>query len=77
MPNKCSVTGCYTNFRDGPKNSVFKFPADPVLSRKWLKFLNRVDYEISRVAMGMGMGMKFSPVGIPTGFLWEWDGNGN
>ena len=47
MPNKCSVTGCYTNFRDGPKKSVFKFPADPVLSRKWLKFLNRVDYEIS------------------------------
>ena len=31
--------------------------------------------------IGMGMGMIFPPVGIPMGiptrFLWEWDGNGN
>ena len=30
MLNKCSVTGCYTNFNEGPKKTVFKFPGDPV-----------------------------------------------
>ena len=27
--------------------------------------------QASRVAVGMGMGMIFSPVGIPMGILWE------
>lgn len=41
MPNKCAVTGCYTNFNEGPKKTVFKFPGDPGdpgLSQKWLVF---------------------------------------
>ena len=51
MPNKCSVTGCYTNFNEGPKKTVFKFPGDPVLSRKWLEFVNRNDFEISKYSV--------------------------
>ena len=51
MPNKCSVTGCYTNFNEGPKKTVFKFPGDPVLSQKWLEFLNRRDYEITKYSV--------------------------
>ena len=48
MPNKCCVTGCRTNYQDGPSKSVFKFPDDPVLSNKWVAFLNRRDYQISK-----------------------------
>ena len=46
MP-KCSVTGCYTNYQDVPKKPVFKFPADPILSRKWAELLNRRDFQIT------------------------------
>ena len=51
MPNKCSVSGCYTNFNEGPNKTVFKFPGDPVLSRKWLEFVNRNDFEISKYSV--------------------------
>ena len=51
MPNKCSVTGCYTNFNEGPKKTVFKFPGDPVLSKKWFEFVNRNDFEISKYSV--------------------------
>ena len=47
MPNKCSVTGCYTNYQDGPKKPIFKFPADSILSRKCAEFLNRRDFQIT------------------------------
>ena len=45
--NECSVTGCYSNFKDDPKKVVFRFPADPDLSRKWIEFLNREDFEVT------------------------------
>ena len=48
MPYKCRVTGCRTNLQDGPNKPVFKFPDDPELSNKWVSFLNRRDYEISK-----------------------------
>ena len=48
MPNKCCVTGCRTNYQDGPNKPVFKFPDDPELSNKWVGFLNRRDYQISK-----------------------------
>ena len=47
MPNKCSVTGCNTNYQDGPKKPVFKFPDDPDLSKEWAEFLNRQDFQIT------------------------------
>ena len=51
MPNKCSVTGCYTNFNEGTKKTVFKFPGDPGLSKKSVEFLNRRDYEITEYSI--------------------------
>ena len=38
MPNMCCVTGCYTNFNESPKKTVFKFPGDPALSKTYLIF---------------------------------------
>ena len=41
------LLGCYSNFKDGPRKVVFKFPADPDLLRKWIEFLNREDIEVT------------------------------
>ena len=43
--------GCRTNYQDGPNKPVFKFPDDPELSNKWVAFLNRRDYEISKYSV--------------------------
>ena len=51
MPNKCCVTGCYTNFNEGPKKTVFKFPGDPALSKKCLEFVNRIGFENSQYSV--------------------------
>ena len=51
MPNKCCVTGYRTNYEDGPKKPVFKFPDDPESSNNWVAFLNRRDYEISKYSV--------------------------
>ena len=41
MPDKCCIIGCKTNYIDGPKNSVFYFPQDEELKKKWIRFVNR------------------------------------
>ena len=41
MPDKCCIVGCKTNYIDGPKNSVFYFPQDEELKKKWIRFVNR------------------------------------
>ena len=41
MPNKCSVVGCNSGYKDGPNYSRYKFPQDEQLAAKWLRFLNR------------------------------------
>ena len=48
MPNKCSVPGCNTDYQLCQTKPVFKFPQDQVLSKKWLEFWNRKDYEPSK-----------------------------
>ena len=48
MPNKCSVVGCKSGYKDGPDYPRFKFPRDQELIAKWLLFLNRpADYEVT------------------------------
>ena len=41
MPNKCSVVGCNSGYKDGPNYSRYKFSQDEQLAAKWLRFLNR------------------------------------
>ena len=36
MPNKCSVVGCKSCYKDGPDYPCFKFPRDQELIAKWL-----------------------------------------
>ena len=50
MPNKYCITGCYTNFNEGLKKTVFKFPGDPA-SKKWLEFVNRIGFENSQYSV--------------------------
>ena len=48
MPNKCSVVGCNSWYKDGPNYPRFKFPQKQELVAKWLLFLNRpADYVIT------------------------------
>ena len=44
MPDKCCIVGCKTNYIDGPKNSVFYFPQDEKLKKKWIRFVNRKNW---------------------------------
>ena len=47
MPNKYSVYGCNSGYKDGPNNPRYKFPQDEELAGKWLRFLNRPHYTIT------------------------------
>ena len=48
MPNKCSVVGCKSGYKDGPGYPHFQFPRDQELKAKWLLFLNKpADYEVT------------------------------
>ena len=44
MPDKCCIVGCRVNYTGGPKKSVFYFPQDEELKRKWIRFVNRKDW---------------------------------
>ena len=51
MPNKCSVVGCKSGYKDGPDYPRFQFPRDQELKAKWLLFLNRpADYEVTDIS---------------------------
>ena len=41
MPNKCSVAGCFTNFKGHQAGTVFELTQDEALQPIWRKFLNR------------------------------------
>lgn len=47
MPYRCSVVNCNGNYAAGPKVSVFKFPDDPDLKRKWLSAIARKDFVVT------------------------------
>ena len=42
MPNKCSVVGCNSGYKDRPNHPRYKFPQDEQLAAKWLRFLNGI-----------------------------------
>lgn len=44
MPRKCCVPACKGNYSNGPKVSVFTFPANKELRQKWLKAICRDDF---------------------------------
>ena len=50
MPFTCCVPFCKGNYRNGPKVTVFGFPQDPDLRKKWLHAIKRKDFQPSNSA---------------------------
>jgi hypothetical protein len=48
MPNKCSVVGCNGNYASGPKVSVFKFPKEEELLKKWINAIPRENFTVTK-----------------------------
>lgn len=48
MPDKCCVVGCRTNYAGGPKKSVFYFPNEEDLRKRWIRFVNRSNWTPSK-----------------------------
>ena len=44
MPFICCVPQCKGNYRNGPKVTVFGFPKDPELKKKWIYAVKRKDF---------------------------------
>jgi hypothetical protein len=44
MPDKCCVVGCRTNYAGGPKKSVFYFPSEEEIRKRWIRFVNRSNW---------------------------------
>ena len=49
MPNKCSVAGCYTNYKGHASGTVFEFTKDEGLQPIWRLFLNRVAHDTAEL----------------------------
>ena len=44
MPNKCSVFGCFINYKEHEEGHVFGIPTkNEDLKERWIKFINRQD----------------------------------
>lgn len=48
MPFRCSAVGCRGNYSSGPRVSVFRFPQDPDLKEKWINFIKRDGFEVTK-----------------------------
>ncbi|XP_046987114.1 uncharacterized protein LOC124575171 [Schistocerca americana] len=48
MPRRCCMPNCRGNYDNGPKVSVFYFPSDDNLRRKWLSAVHRQDWTPSK-----------------------------
>ncbi|XP_047112066.1 THAP domain-containing protein 5-like [Schistocerca piceifrons] len=48
MPRRCCMPNCSGNYDNGPKVSVFYFPSDENLRRKWLSAVHRQDWTPSK-----------------------------
>ena len=48
MVNKCSVVGCHKGYRNGPVKPVFQFPCNSSLRVKWIEFLNRQSFIVTK-----------------------------
>ena len=44
MPDKCCVPLCNGNYKGGPKVSVFGFPQEQELKKKWINSIKRKDF---------------------------------
>ncbi|XP_067127710.1 THAP domain-containing protein 1-like [Centruroides vittatus] len=44
MPYKCCAPGCRTNYKGGPKLSVFSFPKNPELQSQWIRAICRENF---------------------------------
>ncbi|XP_055924582.1 THAP domain-containing protein 2-like [Argiope bruennichi] len=49
MPFTCCVPNCKGNYKTGPKVSVFNFPKDGNLRKRWIATIHRKDFEPSKV----------------------------
>lgn len=47
MVNKCCVFNCRSNYIGQERNAVFTFPADVDMRNRWIKFVNRKDWQPS------------------------------
>lgn len=45
MGYKCCIVGCRSNYTTAEVNTVFSFPKDVDLRKRWIKFVNRQDWE--------------------------------
>ncbi|GBL73880.1 hypothetical protein AVEN_230826-1 [Araneus ventricosus] len=48
MPLKCSVPACRGNYHESNKVTVFGFPNDERLRKKWLHAIPRKDFNITK-----------------------------
>ena len=53
MGYKCCMPFCKGNCRTGPKVSVFSFPRNPDIKRKWMKVIQRADFDPSTSSYGL------------------------
>ena len=44
MVYKCSIVGCHSNYTAEEANTVFSFPKDEDIRKRWIKFVNRKDW---------------------------------
>ena len=44
MPSSCVVPRCRGNYRNGPKVSIFTFPKDSELRKKWITAIKRDNF---------------------------------
>ena len=45
MVNKCCVVGCRSNYKGEEIVPVFSFPSDEDIKNRWIKFVNRKDWQ--------------------------------
>ena len=45
MVNKCCVVGCRSNYKLEERVPVFLFPSDEDIKNRWIKFVNRKDWQ--------------------------------
>ena len=50
MPYRCCVPNCKGNYKTGPQVSVFSFPAESEIKRKWIHAIKRKDFTPSQTS---------------------------
>ncbi|XP_035207555.1 THAP domain-containing protein 2-like [Stegodyphus dumicola] len=50
MPARCCVPGCKENYKGQPKVSIFRFPRDPDLRKKWIMAIHRKNFQPTKAS---------------------------